>query len=193
MKKVPCIHVMLCVAVFWLSAAVVASAQKSKIGFIRFREAQLRPSPDLKTKLFVATVSFADRVLILERKDDWIKVQRERTKTEESGWTHQVVLTDNAKELEAIRKAGKIPSALLYFDDKNGVVGDLAGTTRFERVDKKGWASGILPGQAIYFVSVSPGMDLVKDFLGAKFERPPQANTIYYINQERKAEVWSFK
>lgn len=45
----------------------------------------------------------------------------------------------------------------------------------------------------MYFVSVGPGMDLVKDFLGAKFERPPQANMIYYVIQERKAEVWSFK
>jgi hypothetical protein len=84
--------------VLLLLASVPALAAKPKTMSIQVREGQLRSSPSYLSRV-VTTLAYTDRVVVLDKKGSWLRVQPESRSTE--GWMHESTLTKKTLKLES--------------------------------------------------------------------------------------------
>lgn len=85
-------------AALLLLAAIPSLAAKAKTMSVQVRQGQLRSTPSYLSRV-VTTLNYTDRVIILVRKGDWLRVRPEEGKTE--GWMHTSTLTKKTLTLKS--------------------------------------------------------------------------------------------
>ena len=129
----------------------------------------------------ITSVEFGELLTVTQRDGAWLKVQ---TAAGKEGWIHEMVLCD-AATLQARKKSGRIPSAMLLVSNFDGTAGNieiLAGGLRARAEDN---AAIAFAGNCVAFAS-SPG--LLKAAKFGLFKNAsilnPKADVIYYFGDD---------
>lgn len=98
----------LLVACFVLLSASAAAGEGRKAMSVQVKQGQVRATPSFLGKI-LSTLSYGDRVEVLESKDSWIKIVPPRKAP--SGWMHSSALTEKRIVLKAGGKEAEVAAS----------------------------------------------------------------------------------